>query len=390
MCLCLLVLFTQFQTASALLCPPPPKTPVTCSPSDGSCFRPDISISPITSNKCIGLFTKFTSSENSTTKDLYLRFFNADTNQTTNNVSFFINVTKQDKILEHDLFFTHSGILTIKFQTDMAGNRTSLREQDPVLGGWTSANDTFVIRPSIFTNVGLYHVHVEILAINYTIVNQTNTPKFDSWWAVDDKGNISIYDNSTTSFGSIIPSVKIKDESPLKQFKSGISTMDVKCSVGYVLTIKAEDGSPACVRPLTVKILAEEGWAKFESTQSNHAINAKTNPFGIVGLMYYYGGGPCGVGTCPLNTFNLKMNSNYTTYLLGYNICNDNSCIVQNDLSTLLPLNVIGMPNYKFIALPENPQWKYGDVFHIQVEVSSVPDNKTAIWTDLGNSTIIH
>lgn len=178
--------------------------------------------------------------------------------------------------------------------------------------------------------------------------------------------------------------------SPLKQFKLGISTMDVKCSIGYVLTIKSEDGSPACVRPLTVKILTKVGWSKFESAQSNHAANAKTNPFGIVGLMYYYGGGPCGVGACLPNTFNLKMNSNYTAYLLGYNICNDNSCITRNNLSILLPLNVIGIPDYKFIALPENAQWKYADVFHIQVEVSSIPDNTTAVWTDLGNSTITH
>ena len=178
--------------------------------------------------------------------------------------------------------------------------------------------------------------------------------------------------------------------SPLKQFRSGISTMDVKCSTGYVLTVKSEDGSPACVRPLTVKILTERGWSKFESTQSNHSTNAKTNPFGLVGLVIYYGGGPCGVGVCPLNTFNLKMNSNYTTYLLGYDICNSNSCTTRNDLSILLPLNVIGMPNYKFIALPGNSQWNYTDTFHIKVEVSSVPDNTTAVWTDLGNSTIIH
>ncbi|CUR51404.1 exported protein of unknown function [Nitrosotalea devaniterrae] len=189
--------------------------------------------------------------------------------------------------------------------------------------------------------------------------------------------------NSLTSANSIILS-------PLKQFKSGISAMDIKCSVGYVLIIKSEDSTPACVKPLTVKILAEEGWSKFKSTQSNHTHNAKTNPFGIVGLMYYHGGGPCGVGVCPLNTFNLKMNSNYTTYLLGYDICNNNSCITRNDLSTLLPLNVIGIPDYKFIALPENPQWKNTDMFHIQVEVSSYPDNQTAVWTDLGNSTIIH
>lgn len=133
LCLCLLVIFAQFQVASALLCPPPPKIPVTCS-NDGSCFRPDISISSITSNKCIGLFTKFVSSENVTNKDLYLRFFYADTNQTANNVSFFINMTKQDKILGRDLFYTHSGFFTIKFQHDMTGNWTVFGEQESRFG----------------------------------------------------------------------------------------------------------------------------------------------------------------------------------------------------------------------------------------------------------------
>jgi len=239
------------------------------------------------------------------------------------------------------------------------------------------------------------------ITFSYYTKNQTDHTQPEIRKTISKSFLFDVHDNKTNAIPpSINPSYPIhccagpvvtsNMNSPLKQFKSGISALDVKCPSNYALVIKAEDGSPACVRPFTVNILSVEGWSKFESTQSNHNANAKTNPFGIVGLMYYYGGGPCGVGTCPLNTFNLKMNSNYTTYLLGYNICDDNSCIVRNDLSILLPLNVIGMPNYKFIALPENPQWKHEDIFHIQVEVSSIPDNKTAIWTDLGNSTIIH
>ena len=276
LCLCLLVLFTQFQTASALLCPPPPKTPMTCSPSDGSCFTPDMAISPITSNKCIGLFTKFTSSENSTAKDLYLRFFNADTNQTTNNVSFFINVTKQDKILGHDLFYAHSGIFTIKFQPSVqVGDWIVNGDKDPVLGGFTSSNNTVIIYSSTFTKGGLYHIHTEVLAIDLALVNQTNTPKFDSWWSVDDKGNISKYDNSTISFGSTTPSVKIKDESPLKQFKSGIAAKDVKCKEGLQFIMKNENGEPACVKPNTATRLLTRGWLtleKFEIIHQNDSI----------------------------------------------------------------------------------------------------------------------
>ncbi|MDE1766798.1 MAG: hypothetical protein KGI27_11085 [Thaumarchaeota archaeon] len=49
---------------------------------------------------------------------------------------------------------------------------------------------------------------------------------------------------------------------PLQQFKSGIKAEDVKCSDGFTLVIKAEDGSPACVRPDTAHILAERGWTK--------------------------------------------------------------------------------------------------------------------------------
>ena len=48
--------------------------------------------------------------------------------------------------------------------------------------------------------------------------------------------------------------------SPLKQFKSGIAVNNVFCNKGLQLVIKVEDGSPACVKPETSKILVERGW----------------------------------------------------------------------------------------------------------------------------------
>lgn len=50
-------------------------------------------------------------------------------------------------------------------------------------------------------------------------------------------------------------------KSPLMQFKSGIASKDVKCHDNLLLTFKAKDGSPACVKPETAKILYERGWA---------------------------------------------------------------------------------------------------------------------------------
>lgn len=49
-------------------------------------------------------------------------------------------------------------------------------------------------------------------------------------------------------------------ESPLKQFKSGISALDVKCNQGLQLILKSEDGSPACIKSDTSQILIKRGW----------------------------------------------------------------------------------------------------------------------------------
>ena len=55
--------------------------------------------------------------------------------------------------------------------------------------------------------------------------------------------------------------VVITLESPLKQFKSGTSPVDVQCNDGFLLTFKADDGSPACVKPDTKIQLLKIGWA---------------------------------------------------------------------------------------------------------------------------------
>jgi hypothetical protein len=48
--------------------------------------------------------------------------------------------------------------------------------------------------------------------------------------------------------------------SPLKQFKSGISPKDVTCNQGLQLFFKAEDNSPACVKADTAFHLSVLGW----------------------------------------------------------------------------------------------------------------------------------
>jgi hypothetical protein len=50
------------------------------------------------------------------------------------------------------------------------------------------------------------------------------------------------------------------NSSPLKQVLSGISAQDVKCNQNFVLIIKLEDGSPACVKQTTANVLIIRGW----------------------------------------------------------------------------------------------------------------------------------
>ncbi|MDE1813242.1 MAG: hypothetical protein KGI05_01125 [Thaumarchaeota archaeon] len=52
-----------------------------------------------------------------------------------------------------------------------------------------------------------------------------------------------------------------KMDTPLQQFKSGVSPLNVKCSTNYALIIKKEDGSPACVQRNDTDSLMNKGWA---------------------------------------------------------------------------------------------------------------------------------
>ena len=114
-----------------------------------------------------------------------------------------------------------------------------------------------------------------------------------------------------------------------------------------------------------------------------------TNSLGITALIEYAPIIFCGIGDCPPYHFYLKINSNSTAYLLGYNICGDDLCVKKNNLAILLPINDISTPNYTRIGLSENSKWKYGDTANILLKVSPTPDNKTVYVLDIENSTIV-
>jgi predicted secreted protein with PEFG-CTERM motif len=150
-------------------------------------------------NRVITTFIKLNppiiTSDTSGDKFIFLRFFDANTNTTINNVEFFVNVTKGNDILMHDLFYTKSGFMILKLQPGNCENAvcTVYGDQNPTLGGWMSQNDEVSILSPILTEGGLYHLNISLLALDYgnTLVDQSNPPKFDSYLSV---GDISIQD----------------------------------------------------------------------------------------------------------------------------------------------------------------------------------------------------
>ncbi len=109
------------------------------------------------------------------------------------------------------------------------------------------------------------------------------TPKEgDYTMAITTKEGGNTTDTSYTEF-SVKPDVATSNHmSPLQQFKSGIATKNVVCVNGLTLIIKAEDGSPACVKPDTAQKLIERGWAKNSNTSltSDTRFSHPPNGFG--------------------------------------------------------------------------------------------------------------
>jgi hypothetical protein len=110
--------------------------------------------------------------------------------------------------------------------------------------------------------------------------------------------------------------------SPLQQIKSGISASSVTCRADLVHIIKAEDGSPACVKPDSVAKLVERGWAvphimnfgynpgrgpatleQRNTTSINQQIKQVAPPC-VSNIQHQYAiAGPPGTPLCPITNF---------------------------------------------------------------------------------------
>jgi hypothetical protein len=126
---------------------------------------------------------------------VYLRFYDANTNQTIKHVSYFIKIEKSGKLLMQDLFHTHTGELNLKI-VPQQGPVKIQGDKEPILGGWIESGGPIVVESPVFLEGGLYHFTMEIFGVDFdnNIFKPEDAPRFDSWLSVGDiTSNIVTY-----------------------------------------------------------------------------------------------------------------------------------------------------------------------------------------------------
>ncbi|MGI0011459.1 MAG: peptidase, partial [Nitrosopumilaceae archaeon] len=158
---------------------------------------------------------------------LKLRLFDANNNQTIQSNSFFVKVTKDDQLLMRELFYTKSGVLTIKFKpTNTPGKWQAYGDIEPTLGGWTATNDEVRVDAPVFLEGGLYHFEIKFIGIDAAknIFKQGDEPTFNSYLSVGDVFKKSIiyqtksYDTTIISYYDSIKDFKFDESKKLISF----------------------------------------------------------------------------------------------------------------------------------------------------------------------------
>jgi predicted secreted protein with PEFG-CTERM motif len=163
-------------------------------------------------NKKIQVFIKLTppviTSNVNQDKTMFLRIFDANTNETVQKYSLWIEITKGNQLLMRDLFSTNTGTLTLKITpTDTIGKWTIQAYQDPILLTWMSQNgEPINVLAPILKEGGLYHIHLELYSIDFLNNDFTpdTAPKFDSYLSVGDISNHTITYNNNNYNSEII------------------------------------------------------------------------------------------------------------------------------------------------------------------------------------------
>ena len=115
-----------------------------------------------------------------------LRLFDSNTGNNITNVNYFLTITKADKLLLRELFYSKEGPLSLKFEPG-AGPIKVFGTTEPFLGGWSSETGQLTISGPALSEGGLYHFGIEIFGIDNVrnIFVPENAPRFDSYISIE-------------------------------------------------------------------------------------------------------------------------------------------------------------------------------------------------------------
>ena len=142
-------------------------------------------------NRVASLYTKISppvlTSDSKHNAFFNLRLFDSQTGKNITNVNYYLTVSKADKVLLRELFFSKDGPLTLKLEPN-EGPVKIFGNTEPILGGWTNDTGQVTVSSRVLAEGGLYHFGIEILGIDNArnIFAQENAPRFDSYLSVGD------------------------------------------------------------------------------------------------------------------------------------------------------------------------------------------------------------
>lgn len=129
-----------------------------------------------------------------------LRLFDSKTGNNITNVNYFLTITKADKLLLRELFYSKEGPLSLKFEPG-AGPIKVFGSTEPFLGGWTSETGQLTVSGPVLSQGGLYHFGIEIFGIDNVrnIFVPENAPRFDSYLSIGDVFTTNLTQNYNTT-----------------------------------------------------------------------------------------------------------------------------------------------------------------------------------------------
>ena len=161
-------------------------------------------------NRNVQLFIKLSppiiTSDTSQPREIYMRLFDANTNETIMHDSIQVTITKHDQLLMRDLFHTHTGELTLRVTPTNTLGWTIYGNEDFVLGWMADEGGNIDLLAPVLGEGGLYHIHMELLFMDSdkSQFAEKDIPKWDSYLSVGDISNHDIAYNGNTYNSTVI------------------------------------------------------------------------------------------------------------------------------------------------------------------------------------------